>query len=205
VGVTSLVGRERDTSEVAGLIVRGARLVTLTGPGGVGKTRLAIAVAERLRDRFAAGTAFVPLAAVTDPALVLAATARAVGADLAGTGAPVRALAERLGDGAWLLILDSLEQVVEMAADLSELLAYSPGVAMLATSRTALGLRAEQEYPVPPLSLPADSATAPVDEIAASPAVALFVDRARAVRPGFALTAGNATAVAQICQRLEQV
>ena len=82
----------------------GVRLVTLTGPGGVGKTRLAVAAGERLRDHFDAGTVFVPLAAVTDPGLVLAAVARAVGADLSGTGSPVDALAERIGDGAWLLI-----------------------------------------------------------------------------------------------------
>jgi predicted ATPase len=206
VGTTSLVGREQAIGEVAALIGGpGGRLVTLTGPGGVGKTRLAVAVGERQRDRFDAGTAFVPLAAVTDPGLVLADVGRAVGADLAGTGSPVDALAERIGDGAWLLILDNLEQVTGAAPDLGELLADCPGVTILATSRTALGLRAEQEYPVPPLPLPlpADPATAPVAELAAAPAVALFVDRARAVRPGFTLTPGNATAVAEICRRLE--
>ena len=107
------------------------------------------------------------------------------------------------GDDRWLLILDNLEQVVEAARDLDELLARCPGVVILATSRTVLGLRAEREYPVPPLPLPADPAAVPVEELAASPAVALFVDRARAVRPGFALTAGNAAAVAEICRRLE--
>jgi predicted ATPase len=204
VGTTSLVGREQAMGEVAALVGRpGVRLVTLTGPGGVGKTRLAVAVGERLRDRFGAGTAFVPLAAVTDPGLVLAAVGRAVGADLAGTGPPADALAEQIGDGAWLLILDNLEQVTGAAPDLGELLARCPGVTILATSRTVLGLRAEQEYPVPPLPVPAGPATAPVAELAASPAVALFVDRARAVRPDFALTPGNAAAVAGICRRLE--
>ena len=204
VGTTSLVGREQAIGEVAALFGRpGVRLVTLTGPGGVGKTRLAVAAGERLRDRFGAGTAFVPLAAVTDPGLVLAGVGRAVGADLAGTGPPVEALAEQIGDGAWLLILDNLEQVVAAGRDLGELLARCPGLAILATSRTALGLRAEWEYPVPPLPLPAGPATAPVAELAASPAVALFVDRARAVRPGFTLTPGNAAAVAEICRRLE--
>ena len=202
VGTTSLVGREQAIGEVADLIEgAGARLVTLTGPGGVGKTRLAVAAGQRLRDRFGARTAFVPLAAVTDPGLVLAAVGRAVGADLAGTGPPIDALAEQIGDGAWLLILDNLEQVVGAARDLGELLARCPGVTILATSRTVLGLRAEQEYPVPPL--PAGSATAPEAELAASPAVALFVDRARAVRPGFTLTESNAAAVAEICRRLE--
>ncbi|MGN6175419.1 MAG: DUF4062 domain-containing protein, partial [Streptosporangiaceae bacterium] len=202
-GTTSLVGREQAIGELAGLLARpGVRLVTLTGPGGVGKTRLAVAVGKRLADRFEAGTAFVPLAAVTQPGLVLAGVARAVGAELAGTGSPLEALAERLGDEAWLLILDNLEQVIGAARDLGELLVRCPGVTILATSRTVLGLRAEQEYPVPPLPLPAP-ATAPVAELAASPAVALFADRARAVRPGFTLTPGNAAAVAEICRRLE--
>jgi predicted ATPase len=204
VGTTSLVGREQAIGEVAALVGRpGVRLVTLTGPGGVGKTRLAVAVGDRLRDRFDAGTAFVPLAAVTDPGLVLAAVGRAVGADLAGTGPPIDALTERIGDGAWLLILDNLEQVTGAARDLGELLADCPGVTILATSRTALGLRAEREYPVPPLPLPTDPATEPLEDLESSPAVALFVDRAGAVRPGFALTAGNAAAVAEICRRLE--
>jgi len=206
VSTTSLLGRERAVDEVAGLLERPeVRLVTLTGPGGVGKTRLAVAVGERLRGRFGAGTAFVPLDSVTDSGQVLAAIGRAAGADLAGAGAPLEALAETFGDGAWLLVLDNLEQVVQVAPDLGELLARCPGVAILATSRTVLGLRAEREYPVPPLALPADPGTASVAEVAASPAVALFVDRARAVRPDFELTEGNAAAVAEICRRLDGV
>jgi predicted ATPase/class 3 adenylate cyclase len=202
VQLTSFVGREEEIAEVIGLLDR-TRLVTLTGPGGVGKTRLAVAVAERLRDRFAAGSVFVPLAAVTRPELALAGIARAVGADLAGTRAPLEALAEQLGDDPWLLVLDNLEQVIEVAGDLDELLARCPGVAVLATSRTVLGLRAEHVYPVAPLPLPADPAAVPVEALLASPAVALFVDRARAVRPGFALTQANAAAVVGICRRLE--
>jgi predicted ATPase len=200
---TSLVGREQAIGEVAALVTDPqVRLVTLTGPGGVGKTRLALAAGERLRDRFAGGAAFVPLAAVTDPGQVLAGIARAVGADQSGTS-PVPALAEVFWDDAWLLILDNLEQVAQVAPDLGELLARCPGVAIVATSRMVLGLRAEREYPVPPLPPPDDPATASLADIAASPAVALFVDRARAVRPGFALTPGNAAAVAAICRRLE--
>jgi predicted ATPase len=207
VSSTSLVGREQAIDELAGLLDRpGARLVTLTGPGGVGKTRLALAVGERARGRFGSGVVFVPLAGVSDPGLV-GGIGRAVGADLAGTGAPLQALAEQLGDGAWLLILDNLEQAIGAARDLDELLARCPGVVILATSRTVLGLRAEREYPVPPLPLPAgplaDRAGVPLEELMASPAVALFVDRARAVRPGFALTESNAAAVVAICRRLE--
>jgi predicted ATPase len=204
VGTTSLVGREQAIGEVTALVERpGVRLVTLTGPGGIGKTRLAVAAGERLRDRFGAGTVFVPLAAVTDPGLVLAGIGRAAGADLAETGSRLEALAERFGDDAWLLILDNLEQVVEVAHDLGEALARCAGVKILATSRTVLGVRAEREYPVPPLALPADPADVPVENMAASPAVALFMDRARAVRPGFTLTKANAQAIAEICRRLE--
>ena len=201
---TSLVGREPAIDEVVALVERSeVRLVTLTGPGGIGKTRLAVAVGERLQDRFAAGTVFVPLAAVTRPELVLAAIGRAIGADLAGATSPVEALAEQFGDGRWLLILDNLEQVVQAASDLGELLVRCAGLEILATSRTVMGLRAEREYPVPPLPLPVYSPGTPVGQLASSPAVALFLDRARAVRPGFALTEDNAEAVAQICRRLE--
>jgi predicted ATPase/class 3 adenylate cyclase len=208
---TSLVGREQAIGELAGLLAGpGVRLVTLTGPGGVGKTRLALAVGDRVGGRFGSGAVFVPLAGVTAPELVVGGIGRAVGADLAGAGAPLPALAEQLGDGAWLLILDNLEQVTGAARDLDELLARCPGVVMLATSRTVLGLRAEREYPVPPLPLPTEPAGMPagppgmpLPELMASPAVALFVDRARAVRPGFALTDANAAAVVAICRRLD--
>ena len=208
VDTTSLVGREQAIDELAGLLARpGVRLVTLTGPGGVGKTRLALAVGERAGGRFDSGAVFVPLAGVTQPELVVGGIGRAVSADLAGTGAPLQALAEQLGDGAWLLILDNLEQVTGAARDLDELLARCPGVVIFATSRTVLGLRAEREYPVPPLPLPAGLPARPagvaLPELMASPAVTLFVDRARAVRYDFALTEANAAAVVAICRRLD--
>jgi predicted ATPase len=202
VGTTSLVGRDPDIDAVAGLVqTPDVRLVTLTGPGGVGKTRLALAVAERLVERFGAGTVFVPLETVTEPDLVVPAIGRALGADL-GRAAPLQAVIERLGDDAWLLVLDNLERASGVAPQLEELLARCPGLAVLATSRRALRLRAEQEYVVHPLSLP-DDATLSVRELGSTPAVALFLDRARAVRYGFALTAGNAAAVVEICRRLE--
>ncbi|WP_196279676.1 DUF4062 domain-containing protein [Catellatospora paridis] len=199
---TTLVGRESAIDEVAGLLgSRGVRLVTLTGPGGIGKTRLALAVGERLRGGFDAGTAFVALADVNRPEAALAGICRAIGV---GPGfSPLEILADRLGDGRWLLILDNLEQVLDLGPFLDELLARCPGVAILSTSRRVLRLRAEWEYPVPALALPEDPADASMDELAASPAVALFVDRARAVRHDFVLTGDNAAAVVEICRRLE--
>ena len=205
VAPTSLIGRDDDVDEVSRLVAEpGVRLVTLTGPPGVGKTRLAMAVGLRLRDRFAAGAVFVPLAGVTEPERAVTALGRAIGADLAGTDSPLQAVIELLDEDSWLLILDNLEGVLDVAVDLNAVLSACPGVAILATSLTALRLRAEREYPVLPLRLPADSATE-VDELASSPAVALFIDRARAVRPDFALTRGNAAAVTEICRRLEGV
>ena len=202
VGTTSLVGREAAVDEIAELLGPGqTRLVTLTGPGGVGKTRLAVAAGERSRDRFDAGVVFVSLDQATRSDQVLAGIARAVQAEVSGSDSALQALIEQVGSGRWLLILDNLEQVLEVAADLGELLAGCPGVAILATSRTVLGLRAEREYPVAPL--PAADPTVSWETMAASPAVALFVDRARAVRLDFELTEENAAAVAGICRRLE--
>jgi predicted ATPase len=203
VAATALIGREQAVDDVVGLIARGdARLVTLTGPGGVGKTRLAVAVGERLRDRFEA-TVLVGLADATRPVQVLRRVGQAVGADPVASDSPLQTLVERLNHTRWLLILDNLESVPGTARDLAEVLALSPGVAMLATSQMALQVRGEREYAVAPLPLPADPAVVGLDEVASAPAVALFVERARAVRPSFALSEGNAEAVAEICRRLE--
>ncbi len=198
------MGRERAIDEVAELLGGGGgRLLTLTGPSGVGKTRLAVAVGDRLSERFDSGTLFVALEGVTEPELVPMAIGRALGAELGGMDSPQEALVEQLGDGRWLLILDNLEQVLDVARDLDELLSRCPGLAIMATSLTPLRLRAEREYPVRPLPLPSDPAGVPVNELAASPGVALFLDRARAVRPDLTLTEGNAAAVVEICRRLE--
>ena len=204
VATTPLVGRERAITEVARLIeLPEVRLVTLTGPGGVGKTRLAAAAGERLRDRFPAGTVFIPLETVTEPQLVAPAIGRAVAADLGGSASPLQAVIQRLREDPWLLILDNLEQALDAARDIDQLLTHCPGVEIIATSRTVLRIRAEREYPVQPLAPPPEPGTIPFWELASSPPVALFVERARAVRRDFALTEANAAAVVEICRRLE--
>jgi predicted ATPase len=200
----SLIGREHDVIEVSRLLqAPGVRLVTLTGPGGIGKTRLAIAVGEELDDRYARGTVFVPLAAVAQPDLVLPRIAAAVGAALEGSQQPLDVLAEHFADAPTLLVLDNLEQVVGVARELDLLLARCLPLQILATSRTVLRLRAEREYVVSALTVPAFPERPPIGEVASLPAVQLFVDRARAVRYDFDLSADNASAIVQICRRLD--
>ena len=207
VPLTGLVGRQEDIAAVAERLYEpGVRAVTLTGPGGTGKTRLAIAIGQQLVAApppvFADGVAFIDLAPVHDPALVAAAIAQGLGLpDVAGR-APLEALLAHLATRRLLLILDNFEQVVEAAGDLARLLGGAGGLKLLLTSRAVLRLYGEHEYPVAPLPLPAAGATAVADLLAA-PAVALFVERARAARPGFALADDNAAAVAAICGRLD--
>jgi predicted ATPase len=202
---TALMGREDDIAAVADLLESPAvRLVTLTGPGGIGKTRLAIAVAEARRQRApATRVVFVPLASVGEPELVLPRVAAAVGAVVEGTRTPFDVLIEHFADNPSLLVLDNLEQIVAVAPELDRLLAACPFLKILATSRTVLRLRAEREYPVTALAIP-DFAGAPsIPEVSLLPAVQLFVDRAQAVRYDFALTDDNAAAVTEICRRLD--
>ena len=203
--VDALVGRERELAELARLLT-GSRLVTLTGPGGIGKTRLALEAARAERTRYPDGAAFVDLSALRDPELVLPTAARALGVDLSA-GQPVTpALAAAIGERRLLVVLDNLEQVVSSGADVAALLAACPRLSVLATSRVRLRVRGEQEYPVSPLPLPASTRheeAGLLPTLAASPAVALFVRRAQAARPDFGLTAENAEAVAAICRRLD--
>jgi predicted ATPase len=204
VASTSLIGRDLDIDAVSKLLQDPeVRLVTLTGPGGIGKTRLAIAVASRVDAPGTRGTVFVPLASITQPELVLPRIAAAAGATIEGARSPLDVLVEHFAERPTLLVLDNLEQVVAVAPELDQLLSRCAGVEMLATSRTVLRLRAEREYPVRPLDVPAFSEPPSLVQLAALPAVQLFVDRARAVHYDFALTEGNALAVAEICRRLD--
>ena len=201
---TSLIGREHDVAEIAKLVEAPAvRLVTLTGPGGVGKTRLAIAVGELLDDRYPRGTVFVPLASIVQSELVLPRVSAAVGATVEGTRPPIDILAEHVAETPTLLVLDNLEQVANVAPDLDLLLTRCPGLTILATSRAALRLRAEHEYPVGVLAVPAFSERPPMTDLASLPAVRLFVDRAQTVRRDFALTEDNVLGVVEICRRLD--
>ena len=179
---TPLVGREVEVAELtARLTAADARIVTLTGIGGVGKSRLALEAAARAAVAFPDGVAWVPLAAVTDPTVVISAVGRGVGLPGGqGMDTPV-AVAAALQHVRLLLVVDNLEHLLDAAADLGQLLERCPGVVLLATSRAALRLRGEQEHPVQPLALPRRSARA--QEVAGSPAGALFLARARSVAP----------------------
>ena len=201
---TSLIGREDDIGQVSDLLeLPEVRLVTLTGPGGVGKTRLAIAVATRLEERSSRQTVFVSLASIAKPELVLPRLAAVVGATIEGTRAPVDVLVEHFSQIPTLLVLDNLEQVLGVALELDRLLSSCPDLKILVTSRTVLRLRAEREYSVAALTVPVFARQPPIGQLASLPAVQLFVDRARAVRSDFELTEANAMAVMQICRRLD--
>jgi predicted ATPase len=200
---TPLVGREREAAAVEDLVVRaGARLVTLTGPGGVGKTRLAVEAAQRLGPGFADGVRFVELASVSSADLVAAAVATGLGLITTGDKL-ITDLQSYLRARRLLLVLDNFEQVVGAAPLLAELLGAAPGVVVLVTSRVVLRLSGEHEFPVPPLPVPPAGSSPDPEELERYASVALFTERAHAADPGFELTGGNAEAVAEICRRLD--
>jgi len=201
---TAFIGRDQQLQAVQATLLRSdARLVTLTGPGGTGKTRLALQAAAELMDSFPSGVYFVALAPVTDPDLVPSAIAQAL--DVRETaGRPIlAALADAVRQKQSLLVLDNFEQVAAAAPFVADLLAAAPQVKVLVTSRSVLRIYGERELSVPPLALP-DHRTAPTAaHLARFEAVHLFVDRAQAARSDFTLTDENAPTVAEICQRLD--
>ena len=202
--LTSFVGRERDIGEVAALLRRDdVRLVNLTGPGGVGKTRLALRVAEDLADRLPDGVAFVPLAPVTDPDLVLPTIAGVLGVHTAADRPVIEQVVAALHDRPLLLLLDNVEQVIDVAPVLVTLLAACPRLTLLVTSRALLRVSGEYVVTVPPLGLPVMDRGDAAKVIAGCEAVQLFVARARAARSGFTLTDANAPAVAEVVRRLD--
>jgi predicted ATPase len=202
---TAIVGREHELADVTALLRDPAvRLVTLTGLGGTGKTRLGVAAAATVSSEFDL-VAFIDLAPVQDPGFVPTAVAQALGVRESANQSALEAVRDRLGGRSALLVLDNFEQVLAAAAFVSELLAALPAAKVLVTSQGTLRLRGEREYAVPPLSLPEAGDVSDLDALRASPAVGLFIERAQESSATFELTEENADAVVEICRRLDGI
>ena len=199
---SSLVGRDREVMEVAGLL-QAERIVTLTGPGGIGKTRVGLAVGHCMGAAYRDGVVFADLAPVSDASLVLSTIAARLNVrEVAGQPAREQ-LALALQSQRLLLILDNVEQVIDVAADLGWLVAQCPSLAIMSTSREPLRIAGEVEYPIAPLPVPDERQVAEIEALRENPTIALFVQRARAAKPGFDLTQDNAATIVAICTRLD--
>ncbi|MGH3147749.1 MAG: ATP-binding protein [Rubrobacter sp.] len=207
---TPLVGREKELVEVTDLLGRpGTRLLTLTGVGGTGKTRLALEAArwakQRVEQTFPDGVAFAALASLGDAALVASTISQALGLQETAARSPLDAVREHLRERRMLLVLDNFEHVAGAAPDAVALIEGCPDLTVLVTSRAPLRVRGEQEYPVQPLALPASTVSSSPGDVLDSPSGRLFVERARAASPSFEVTEENARAVAAICWRLDGI
>ena len=200
--LTTFLGREREIAEVGALLER-SRLLTLTGPGGTGKTRLSLEVARRALGAYTAGVFFVELASISEATLVPATIAQALGLPDRGGRSSADRLIDAIGEKRMLLVLDNFEQVVAAGPAVADLLAACRNLTVLTSTRSVLRVSGEQEYAVPPLGLPDAANLPPLARLGEYEAVALFVERARSVKPDFALTDQNAAAVAEICVRLD--
>src|SRR6266436_1930192 len=204
---TGFVGREKETAAAGELLLRpDVRLVTVTGPGGIGKTRLAVEVASTLSEKFPGGAYFVSLSPLSDPGLIAAVIAQTLGIRGTGSQSPLEVLKESLRDSLgipMLLLLDNFEHLLPAAPTVAELLVMGPNLKILVTSRAALHLYGEHEFLVPPLGLPDPLCVPPVEDLPRYPAVALFLQRAVAAKPDFELNRENVAAVAEICARLD--
>ena len=204
---TGFVGREKEVAAAKELLLRqDVRLVTVTGPGGIGKTRLAVEAANALVESFPGGIHFVPLSTLPDPNLIVSVIVQTLGIREAGGQSPLELLKKYLQDSASapiLFVLDNFEHLVQAAPTVAELLAVGPDLKILVTSRAALHVYGEHEFPVPALAVPDSRSTLPVDVVSQYSAVALFVQRAAAAKPDFELSPQNASAIVEICARLD--
>jgi len=200
--LTSFVGREDEIARARALL-GGTRLLTLTGPGGSGKTRLALATADAERGRYPDGVFFVSLAAVSDPVFVVPTIATALSVRPSTERAGVDGLVDAVGNRVLLLILDNFEQIVATSPLITDLLSQCHGLQVIVTSRVALHVRGEQLLPVLPFDMTATVGAATISDIVANPAVRLFEQRAAAIDPGFRITDANAAAVVEICRRVD--